>query len=68
MKNYSVTQASNIAAFSGLVVLILGHFKIIVTQEEIAVLLGALLSAGGTLYNFYHRHSKGDLTLFGARK
>lgn len=67
MENYSVTQTTNIAAFAGVLVLILGHFHIIVAAEDITTLLGGIVAFGSIVYNFYNRYSKGDINALGKR-
>ena len=67
-KDISVTQASNIAAFIGVLMLILDHFKINVTQEEVQVLLGAAITLGSIIVNFINRYRKGDITRLGVKK
>lgn len=68
MQNFSTTQASNITAIVGLLVLILGHFHIIVDSEQITLLIGSIITAIGIIVNFIHRYQKGGVTAIGARK
>ena len=65
---YSTTQASNLATFVGLVVLILNHYKVGIAKEEIELFLGSALAIGGLLLNWYKRWAQGDLTSLGFRK
>ncbi len=66
--DYSQTQASNIATIVGLLVFVLRYFKIEIASDEISALISALFIAGGIAWNWYHRYSKGDLTVGGFRK
>ncbi len=68
MENYSTTQTTNITATVGVLVLLFNHFGINIASEEITLLIGAVLSVGGVLMNWYHRYQKGDLTLGGFRR
>lgn len=65
---YSTTQSTNIASIVGVIVLILNHFKINIGSEEITAVIGGTLAVVGVLMNWYHRYSKGDLTLGGFKK
>jgi len=64
----SQTQTSNIVSLAGFIMILLNHYKINITAEEIQAFLGAGLILGGLIWNWYHRYSRGDLTLLGARK
>jgi hypothetical protein len=68
MQNYSVTQAANITAFAGFLILILNRFGITIVQADLELLIGALLTAGGIIKNYSHRFSRGDLSVSGFRK
>lgn len=68
MENFSTTQVSNIAAITGVIVLLLNHFHINISSEEISATIGGLFAVGGIVTNWYHRYQKGDLTLAGVRK
>lgn len=68
MENYSTTQTSNIASIIGIIVLVLNHFKVNIGSEELTMLVGGIMSAGGVILNWIHRYKKGDLTLGGFRK
>ena len=65
---YSTTQSTNLTAIVGVLVLVLNQFKINIGSEELTLVIGAALSIGGVLMNWYHRYQKGDLTLGGFRK
>ena len=68
MKNYSSTQAGNLGAIVGVIMLILNMLKINIAQEELQALIGGLLAVGGILLSWYKRWSQGDLKLSGFRK
>lgn len=65
---YSVTQASNITAIAGVVVLILGAFHVKLGTDEVTTFLGAAVAIFGIASNWYHRYKKGDLTAGGFRR
>ena len=65
---YSQTQASNLVSLAGFIVIILNHYKLNITTEEIQAFLGAILIAGGLIWNWVHRYKSGDLTVGGFRK
>jgi len=67
-KDISVTQFSNIGAFIGLVMLVLNHFKINITQDEVQAVLGAVITLGSLIVSFVNRYKKGDITLGGIKK
>ena len=67
MQNYSTTQAANLSAIIGVVMLLLNYWKIQIAQEELQALIGGLLAVGGILLSFYKRWARGDLKLSGVR-
>jgi len=67
MQNFSQTQASNLASLAGFIMILLNHYKINITTEEIQAFLGAGLIIVGLVWNWYHRYSKGGLTVTGVR-
>ncbi|MGA9769045.1 MAG: hypothetical protein WBV94_08395 [Blastocatellia bacterium] len=67
-KDISVTQASNLISFVGVVVLVLNHFKINITQDEVQAFLGAAITLVGIIVSFVNRYKKGDITLSGIKK
>lgn len=68
MREFSTTQATNIASIVGVLVLILNHFKINIGSDELTAIIGGVLSVFGVLSNWYHRYNKGDITLGGWKK
>lgn len=68
MSEISTTQSTNYVSLVGVAVLILNHFKINIGSDELMTLIGAVLSAGGIIVNFYHRFQRGDLFMSGVRK
>lgn len=66
--NYSTTQASNLVSFIGLLGVILSHFHINITNEELQTVVSSVIILGGILLNWFHRYQKGDLTVGGTRK
>jgi len=67
-KDISVTQASNLTAFIGVLMLILSHFKVNVTQEEVQTVAGAVITLVSILISFINRYKKGDIKLSGVKK
>lgn len=65
---YSTTQSTNLTAIVGVLVLVLNQFNVNIGSEELTLVLGAALSIGGVLMNWWNRYQKGDLTLGGFRK
>ena len=66
--NYSTTQASNLTSIVGVLVFILPRLGIDVGTDELTQLVGAVLTIAGLLWSWYHRYSKGDVTIAGFRK
>jgi hypothetical protein len=67
-QDYSVTQAANIGAFIGVIVLLLNYFKINITQEEVQTILGAAITIGSIIISFINRWRKGDIKFSGVKK
>jgi hypothetical protein len=68
MQEYSSTQANNLTAIVGVIVLILNQFNINIGSEELMAVIGGLLSVIGIANNWIKRYKRGDLTLGGFRK
>ena len=66
--NYSITQAGNITALIGVVMLILNYFKINIAREEVEALVGGIVSILGIAVSWYGRYRQGDLRPSGIRK
>ena len=64
----SQTQLSNLSTIAGLAVLVLAQFGITGDAQKITFLIGAGWSVGWTIWNYWQRYQKGDLTLGGMRK
>jgi len=65
---YSTTQANNIGAFVGVIVLIAGKFGLNIGTEELTTLIGAAISIYAIVAQWVHRYKKGDVTLGGVKK
>lgn len=65
---FSTTQTTNYASIVGVIVLILNYLNVNIQSEEIMTIIGAVLAIGGIVSNWYHRYTKGDLTISGFRK
>ncbi len=66
--NYSITQGTNLATLAGLIVMIAAHYHVVVGNDEVITVLAGLVSIGGVVSNWIHRHAAGDLTVAGFRK
>jgi len=64
----STTQTTNYLSLAGALVVILGYFKIQINVNDLAMLIGAVVTVLGTLLNFYHRYQKGGVTILGIRE
>jgi len=64
----SLTQMGNVAAFTGLLALILQYTGHVVPQEELAFVVLAIWTLGGQALSYYGRWRRGDLTIGGFRK
>jgi hypothetical protein len=68
MEKFSSTQANNIAMFAGLLAVVLAKFNVNITNEEIQITIGLIVSIVANIRGYVHRYKKGDLTLAGFRK
>lgn len=68
MNNLSTTQASNMAAFAAVIVLVAKHFKFDVAQEDVVAIGSAVIGIVAIVTNYVHRYKKGDVTLGGFKK
>lgn len=66
--NYSLTQAGNITALVGVLVLLANAFNINIAREEIEAAVGAIASLIGIGISWYGRFRQGDLRASGVRK
>jgi len=66
---FSTTQASNIAALAGVIVLIAQTiFKKDVAQNDVVAVLSAIVTVVSIITNYVHRYNKGDVTVAGFKK
>ncbi len=64
--DYSTTQAGNIAAIAGLLVMIASHFGYtFITTAEVASIIGALLTVGGIVVSWIDQVKSGHTTVAG---
>lgn len=73
MKTFSVTQATNISAFAGALLVVINFISGIkagnvIDQASLEAVIGALIVLGATAVSFVNRYSKGDVTPVGTRK
>lgn len=66
--NYSTTQAANISALVGLLLLVLPKFHIIVTESQLTDAIGAIWTLTAIGIGFVNRYQKGDVTAVGFKK
>lgn len=66
--NYSQTYAATITTVAGFIILVIGKFNTGLSQSDIELGIGVLVSLGGIIWQVVHRHSKGDVTVVGSRK
>lgn len=64
---YSLTQAGNLTALAGAIVVILQMFDITVPAESVMTVLSAIAIVAGPIISWYGRQRIGDLTPLGAR-
>ena len=65
---FSVTQNANLVALVGFIMLVLRHYQIGITDNELTALLGGAITIGGVIWNWVNRYKSGDLFLSGRRK
>ena len=67
-ENYSKTQATNIATFASVIVLILQRLDIVLTDSEATTIITAGIIIYSTIQSWIKRQKEGDLTKIGFRK
>lgn len=67
-ENYSQTYAAGITSLAGVLVLVLSHYNVTISSEQISFVIGSLLNAGGVVWALAHRHAQGGVTPLGARR
>lgn len=65
---YSTTQATNITSIVGILMFILPRFGIDIGSEELTQFIGGGVTLIGIAWGWYHRYSKGDVSVLGFRK
>ena len=65
-QNYSVTYASTITTFVGIIGVYLNRFGY--TNNDIELVISSLVCVGGLAWQIIHRYNKGDVTVGGKRK
>lgn len=65
MQSYSTTQATNLVALAGIVVLIASKLGVELGEGEVQTFIGAAVALYGVVANWIHRYRKGDVTLGG---
>ena len=68
MEKYSLTQAGNLTALAGFIVMVLRHYRFDIAEQEVVALLGGIATIIGIAVSWYGRYRTGDLTLGGFRK
>lgn len=67
MENYSTTYAAAITMFAGTLVVFARQFGWQWAETDAITLLGALVTLAGFIWQLYHRHAQGDVTLLGLK-
>jgi hypothetical protein len=67
MNQFSQTQLSNLAVLAGIIMMILPKLGIGASMEQVTFFLGVAWNIGWTIYSYYDRFKKGDLSLGGRR-
>lgn len=65
---YSLTQAGNLTALAGAVVILLKLFGVEIPAEDVATVLSAIAIVAGPLVSWIGRYRIGDLSVGGFRK
>jgi hypothetical protein len=73
MKNFSTTQATNITAFSGAIIVVINFIANLksglpLDQAGLETFIGASIVIVSTIISFANRYNKGDITPVGTRK
>lgn len=68
MQNYSQTYAATITTLAGFIGLYVSKTGLGISDSDIEFILSTIVALGGIVWQFAHRHSKGDVTALGARK
>jgi hypothetical protein len=73
MKNFSTTQATNISAFAGAILVVINFVAnlkagIPLDQSGLETFIGASIVIVATITSFVNRYNKGDITPVGTRK
>ena len=64
--NYSTTQAANIAAIAGLIVMVASHYGYtFITPTDVESIIGAVLTAGGIIVSWIDQVRSGHSTVAG---
>lgn len=67
-KNFSATQAANITAFAGIIVMIASKLGFEASTEDVVLVIGAAVSIWGVARSYWNRYKKGDVTRMGRMK
>lgn len=65
---FSSTQAANLTALAGVIVLVLGRFGVTIASEDVITVLAASIAIFGVCRSYYLRYKRGDLTFGGFRR
>lgn len=68
MQNVSQTQLANYGVIAGVLVILLSKAGIETDTATVVFFIGALVSIGSTIYSWYNRYKKGDISLGGKRR
>lgn len=67
--NFSQTQLTNyVKIITGIIMFALPMFGMVADEAQVAFIVFAVITTGASIYSFYQRFMKGDLTIGGFRK
>lgn len=65
---YSLTQGGNIAAFVGVLMLVLKHYNVTIDESTVFTIIAGLVALGGVMTSWLGRYRQGDVTVGGWKK
>ena len=63
--NYSQTYSASIVTIAGFIAVLLSKYG--VSQSDVELILGTVVSSFGIIWQLYHRYSKGGVSTLGIR-
>ena len=65
--NYSTVQTANFVTLVPIIVLVLAHFKVIATPDDVTTIVTSLIALVGVIVSMWRRYLQGDITITGKR-